>query len=373
MKSEVESRYFVDAASKVLDVLESFSSTDEELSITDVARRTHLTYSSAFRLLYTLEHRGYVHRATAKKQYRLTPARRRFRMGYAALRTTRFQREVTWSMVTAAQKLSTALLVRINDEFNIAKALLNADRLLAEKIDLLIEYQFNETASHLIAAKCHEAGVPVMAINCAQPGAYYFGGNNYLTGRLAADFLSQFANAHWRGQVSNCLIIPAKGLGSTQEARIAGLRDGLREGLPGLRAADVSVAPPALTVAEAAAATGSVLRSLPARKRRRMLIAALTDPLGIGAERAVRGAGLADNAVIIGQGGAQDARRRIVAGGPFRASVAFFPDSYGEKVLSFATRVLEGERVALTGYANHVVLTADNLQEYYPGAVLLQA
>src|SRR5580700_7598807 len=204
MRSEVESRYFVDAASKVLDVLESFSSTDEELSITDVARRTHLTYSSAFRLLYTLEHRGYVHRTTANKQYRLAPARRRFRIGYAALRTTRFQREVTWSMIAAAQKISTALLVRINDEFNIAKALLNADRLLAEKIDLLIEYQFNETASHLIAAKCHEARVPVMAINCAQPGAYYFGGNNYLTGRLAADFLSQFAKTHWQGHSSNC-------------------------------------------------------------------------------------------------------------------------------------------------------------------------
>jgi hypothetical protein len=35
MKSDVESRYFVDAASKLLDVLETFNSRDEELSITD--------------------------------------------------------------------------------------------------------------------------------------------------------------------------------------------------------------------------------------------------------------------------------------------------------------------------------------------------
>jgi ribose transport system substrate-binding protein len=368
MRSEVQSRYFVDAASKVLDVVESFSSRDEELSITDVARRTHLTYSSAFRLLYTLERRGYVHRAEGKKQYRLAPARRRFRIGYAALRTTRFQREVTWSIIAAAQKLSTSLVVRINDEFNIAKALLNADQLLGEKIDLLVEYQFNETASHLIAAKCHEAQVPVIAINCVQPGAYYFGGNNYLTGRLAADFLSQFSRIHWQERASKCLVIPAKGLGSTQEARIAGLKDGLRESLPALCAADIIVAPPALTVTEAANATASVLRPLSSRKPRRILIAALTDPLGIGGELAVRKAGLSESTVIIGQGGAHDARQRIASGGPFRASVAFFPDSYGEKVLSFAIKVLEGEKVALMAYANHVVLTAENLQEYYPSA-----
>jgi ribose transport system substrate-binding protein len=269
-------------------------------------------------------------------------------------------------MVAAARKLSAAMVVRVNDEFNIAKALLNADQLLAEKIDLLVEYQFNETASHLIAAKCHDAKVPVIAINCVQPGAYYFGGNNYLTGSLAADFLSQFARAHWRGRASKCLVIPAKGLGSTQEARIAGLKEGLAESLPGLRGTDIVVAPPSLTVAEAAHATAAALGPLDRRKSPRIRISALTDPLGIGAERAVREAGLAEDAAIIGQGGAHDARRRIAAAGPFRASIAFFPDSYGEQVLSFATKILEGEKVALMAYPNHVVLTADNLREYYP-------
>lgn len=88
--------------------------------------------------------------------------------------------------------------------------------------------------------------------------------------------------------------------------------------------------------------------------------------MGSGAERAVRDAGMAEQAAIVGQGGAYDARRRIAAGGAFRASIAFFPDSYGENVLSLATKILEGEKVALMAYPNHVVLTADNLQEYYP-------
>ena len=365
MVAEVEARYFVESASKLLDVLECFSSKDEELSITEVVRRTNLTYSSAFRLLYTLEKRGYVMRIAGKKSYRLTPVRRRFRIGYAGLHTSRFQREVTWGILSAARKLAVSVIVRYNDEFNISKALLNADRLLGEKIDLLIEYQFNETAGHVIAAKCQEAGVPCLAINVAQPGAYYFGGNNYSTGVLAGEFFSKYARTHWKGQAGKCIVVPGKGLGSTQETRIAGLRDSLRKGLPKLRASDVLIAPAALSVNEAHIAVRKVLAALPAGSKH-LLLAAITDPPGFGAEKALREAGLAEDAVIIGHGGARDARRHIEAGGPFRASVAFFPDSYGERILSLAVRVIEGDKVPLACYANHVVLTAENLREYYP-------
>jgi ribose transport system substrate-binding protein len=366
MVGEVESRYFVESASKLLDVLESFSSKDEELSITEVGRRANLTYSSAFRLLYTLEKRGYVMRISGKKLYRLTPARRRFRIGYAGLQASRFQREVTWGILSAARKLAVSVVMRYNDEFNIAKALLNADRLLAEKIDLLIEYQFNETAGHVIGVKCQEAGVPCLAINVAQPGAYYFGGNNYLTGVLAGEFLSKYARTHWKGRAGKCIVVPGKGLGSTQESRIAGLRDSLRKGVPKLRASDILIAPAALSVPEAYSATRKVLAGLPAGTKH-LLLAAITDPPGFGAEKALREVGLADDAVIIGHGGARDARRHIEARGPFRASVAFFPDSYGERILSLAIQVIEGEKVPLACYANHVVLTAENLGEYYPG------
>jgi DNA-binding MarR family transcriptional regulator len=69
--NKVESRYFVETAARVLDILESFASPYEPLSITEIARRTNLTYSSAFRLLYTLEKRGYVTRRAGRKHYLL--------------------------------------------------------------------------------------------------------------------------------------------------------------------------------------------------------------------------------------------------------------------------------------------------------------
>ncbi len=341
MKTD-QSRYFVETAAKVLDILESFGGPDEDVSIKEIARRTHLTYSSAFRLMNTLESRGYVMRHTRTKRYRLSPPRKRFRIGYAGLRTTKFHREVTTAMALAARKLCLELVTRFNDEFNLTKALMNADQLLADDVRLLIEYQYNDTACELIAAKCHDARVPAISINFAQPGAYYFGGNNYETGALAGEFLCQFAMRNWEGRADACLVLPAKGLGSTREAREAGLRDALRRGLPALRGPGVVMVPPALTVKEGYILTRKLLREIGARNKH-VLIACFTDHLGLGAEKAIQDAGLTERAVIIGQGGGHDARTRIAKGGPFRASVAFFSEAYGERVLSLAVKILEGE------------------------------
>jgi ribose transport system substrate-binding protein len=364
---EPESRYFIEAAAKVLDIIESFNDYDEELSITEIARRTNLTYSSAFRLLFTLEKRGYVMRRDGRKQYLLTPSRRRFRIGYAALQTSAFHKEVTRGLAAAARRAMISLVTRINDEFDVAKALLNADRLLEEDIDLLIEYQYNDTAGQLIAAKCHQADVPTIALNSSQPGAYYFGGNNYQTGVLAGEFLSQYARKKWSGAADVCLVMSPKGLGSTQEARIAGLKDALHKGLPDLRSSAIVTAPSALSIKEGYGLTRRLLRQH-AGGSHRVLIAVMTDHLGIGVEQAVREAGLEDRVVIVGQGGGRDARSLIKRGGAFQASIAFFAEAYGERVLSLALKILEGKKAPLTSFTNHVVLTVDNLKDYYPEA-----
>src|SRR5947207_2338790 len=104
LTDDIESRYFVAAAAKALEVLESFDSLEEELSIMEVARRVGLTYSSTFRLLYTLEKRGYVMRRQGSRKYSRTPLRKRFRIGYAAADNhMRFSDEVSRSLVVAAR------------------------------------------------------------------------------------------------------------------------------------------------------------------------------------------------------------------------------------------------------------------------------
>ena len=356
-------RYFIGAAAKTLDVLESFTDNAEQLSITEIAKRAELSYTSAFRLLYTLEKRGYVMRLPGKKRYLLAPSRKRFRVGYAALGKIAFANEVTRSMHAAARRLGLALLFVDNEDIP-SKAITNTDQLLTEGIDILIEFNRNDATNHLIATKCHTAGVPVIAINFPLPGAYYFGADGYKTGWLAGAFLRQYAQKEWSTASTTCLILPTEGVEATQHTRTVGLMEALRKQPLKGTSPEIKVAPFGVTTQDGYHLTKQFLREKN-RRPLRLLVAAFSDPLGIGAKRALKEAGLGESSVIASQGGTIDARRHIRRGGTLKASVAYFPESYGETVLKLAIKILEGEHPPLTNYTDHVVLTAENISEFY--------
>lgn len=356
-------RYFVEAAAKTLDVLETFSDNSEQLSITEIARRAKLPYTSAFRFLYTLEKRGYVMRLPGKRRYLLAPSRKRFRVGYAALGKIPMSGEVTRSMHAAARRFGLALLVADNED-SPSKALSNADQFFAEGIDLLVEFQRNDTVSHLIATKCHNAGVPAIAINFPQPGAYYFGADSYKTGWLAGSFLREFAEEQWPNEATTCLILPSRGLGSTQNTRKVGLVDALTQASLRTKQPEIEIAPLGVTTQEGYAIAKQFLRKW-GRKSKHLLVAAFTDPLGVGVDRALKEAGLQGQAAIVGQGGTADARRHLRRESALKGSVAYFPESYGERVLKLALTILDGGHPPLASYTDHVVLTASNLPDFY--------
>lgn len=84
-KKQRSPRYFVEAAAKALGILETFTRDEQELSIAEAARRCRMTYSSAFRILYTLEKRGYVRRSPGKKSYRIVHSPKTLRIAHARM------------------------------------------------------------------------------------------------------------------------------------------------------------------------------------------------------------------------------------------------------------------------------------------------
>jgi ribose transport system substrate-binding protein len=356
-------RYFIEAAAKTLDVLESFADNTEQLSITEIARRSKLPYTSAFRFVYTLAKRGYLTRAAGKRRYVLSPSRKRIKIGYAALGKIGFSNEVTRSVMQAARQSGIALFATDNED-NPSKTLSNAEQLLSEGIDVLIEHQRNEALSHVIAAKCHNAKIPAIAINFPQPGAYYFGADSHKTGWLAGDYLVHFARKHWRGKPTTCLILPSKGLGSTQNTRKVGLLEALHQRERGWVEPDIQFAAPGVTSQEGYAVTRRFIAKL-RRQAGYLMVATFSDPLAIGAARALREAGWQSRSVVVGQGGTAEGRRHILRDGPFKASVAYFPESYGPRVIKLAIKLCEGEHPSLVTHTDHVVLTIDNMQDFY--------
>lgn len=363
MRNGVESRYFVEAAAKALDVLESFSGFDEELTTSEIVRRVGLTYCSTFRLLYTLEKRGYVMRAEGAKRYRLTPSRKRFRIGYAALgRSCPHSREISRGMVLAARACGVDLVLRDN-EFSPAKALSNVDVLLGEHVHMVIEHQWSDAAAEEIAERCRRAGVPLLAIDFMHPGAYYYGNDDASAGKLSGQFLRQWSQRRGE-QPERILVIPPRGTSANRQAYLTGVRSGLhwRCGSP----APVEVVPAdGVTTSDGYRATKAALQDHGSHGT--VLIAAGADAYGIGSARAAARAGLRRDAAVISMGGGCAGRNQMLRGEPVRATVASFPETYGDRILALALRILQGETVAAVHHTEHILLTPSNVRQYYPG------
>jgi IclR family KDG regulon transcriptional repressor len=65
--------YTVQSVSHALDILESFTKAESELGVTELSKRLGLHKNNVFRLLATLEHRGYIEQNRATENYRLGP------------------------------------------------------------------------------------------------------------------------------------------------------------------------------------------------------------------------------------------------------------------------------------------------------------
>lgn len=63
--------YTIQSVSHALDILESFTKTEDELGVTELSKRLGLHKNNVFRLLATLEHRGYIEQNKATENYRL--------------------------------------------------------------------------------------------------------------------------------------------------------------------------------------------------------------------------------------------------------------------------------------------------------------
>src|SRR5262245_31472293 len=143
--------------------------------------RTRFSKGMCFRLLYTLHHCGFLEKVEGNR-YRLAAEvrrRKRYRIGYAAQgQDSSFPRDVLVGLERAAAREQLELIV-LNNRYQPKVALRNAEQLIKEGVDLVIEFQTDEAVAPAIASSYLEADIPMIAIDIPHPGATYFGANNY--------------------------------------------------------------------------------------------------------------------------------------------------------------------------------------------------
>jgi ribose transport system substrate-binding protein len=363
--------YIVKSITHAAEILWAFQHTGEALRLRDVMERTGFSKGMCFRLLYTLHHCGFVEKVEGSR-YRLTSEvrrRKRYRIGYGAQgQDSSFPREVLAGLRRAAEREQIELIV-VDNRYQPKVALRNAEQLIREGVDLVIEFQTDEAVAPAIAAKYLEAEIPMIAIDIPHPGATYFGANNYEAGLLAGRYLGKWAKQHWGGQADELLLVELARAGSLPRARMRGALAGVREVI---REAEGWPVVSLDGDGQFKTSLEKVRRHLRESKARRILVAAANDPSALGAARAFQEAGRAAGCAVVGQNAERDARAELrESRTPLIASVAYFPEKYGDGLIRLALDILGRRPVAPAMFVRHQIITRENVDHFYPNDALL--
>lgn len=350
---------------KACGVLKAFKYEGEVLSLSDLVGRTQLRKTTTFRLLQSLVRGGILERV-GKGVYRsqvkllLHPA---VRLGFAVQTDSEFCREVTESLRCAAARENIHLIV-VNNKYSAKEALRNADLLIRERVDIVLEFQTYERVAPTIAAKFLEASIPVIAIEIPHPGATYFGANNYQAGLIGGRALGQWAKHNWEGMADQVLLLELPIAGPLPQLRISGMIAGLKETLPAMEKKPIFHLDGKGGFEQNLEAVRRYLRRTPPK---RTLAGAINDMCALAALRAFEEAGAIQLCAVMGQNAIKEARNelrrprtRLVG------SVAYFPERYGDQLIPLALDILQKKPVSSAVFVKHQLITPKNVDLVYP-------
>ena len=367
----VHELYLVKSLVHGSEVLWAFRQPGETLRLRDVMDRTGFAKGMCFRLLYTLRHCGFIEKVEGCR-YRVTSEirrRKKYRIGYAGQgQDSSFADEVRNGLGRAAERAQVELVV-VDNRYQPRIAIKNAQLLIREGVDLVVEFQTDESVAPAIASAYHQARIPIIAIDIPHPGATYFGANNYEAGLLAGRQLARWAKQHWGGHADQLLLLELARAGSVPAARMRGVAAGVRDVLHD------AAAWPTVSIdgdGQFKTALERVRKHLRETSASRILVGAANDPSALGAARAFQEAGRTDGCAIVGQNAEPDARAELRAeNSPLIASVGYFPERYGEGVIRLALDLLGRRAVPPAIFVKHQLVTRDNVDHLYPNDALM--
>ncbi len=361
-----ESGDLVQAVQRACRLLQAFQSDGEALRVRELASRTGLHKATVSRLLRTLEKEGLLERVGSER-YRSrvrVPTRRRHRVGFATRGAdTPFSRAVSDSIERAAEEAGMDLIT-VSSHRSPRRALRNAEALVRERVDLVIEFQSHHRIAPLIASRFVEVGIPVIAIEIPHPGATFFGANNYQAGVLGGRGIGHALKQRWKGVVESILLIEENAAGPLVKLRVSGMLSGLREVLPSTEHVHTVEIDGRGSLEFTMERVRRYLRHAPAR---RTVVLAGNDPMALGAIRAFEEAGRARFCAVMGQNASWEARQEMRRPDtPLVGSVAYFPERYGDEVIRLAASILAGHAVPPAVFTKHDLVTPENINRLYP-------
>lgn len=284
-----------------------------------------------------------------------------------------------------ARKLGATVDIYDN-EGDAVTMLRNADLMVSSKPDVIVEYPSVADATDRVGQKFTGAGIPCIALNVPVAGCGLFNFDQVALATMGAEAMAAAMKAKgWDGSNTTVLIGQASQLGKSVNIAVTTFYAELSQRVAAMAKVSADAITPkttsitkdqgyqadlGLTVDTGYKGTRTALQTIP--RDRNLIVYTVSDDTTKGVLRAVEAEGRTKTTLVSGYGGYLEGLNAVREGGIWATDqIGFFP-YWGEFVLAMAVAIKSGvEPPALTA-PPQVVVTKDNVDEYFkPGTAEL--
>lgn len=288
-------------------------------------------------------------------------------IGYAGLSSQfSFVAAVNKGLQQEAKKAGAKIII-LDNKYDPQVALTNADTLINRKVDVVIEFQTDQSIAPALCQKFKAAGLgnKVIAIDIPHPPcAEFFGANNHLSGVIAGQHAAQIGKKRW-GSIDKVVVLELPQSGKLVLSRTQGFVDGVKKVFPNLKSSDVIKLDGKGNTEDSLNVFQSELARLSGAHH--VLVGAVNDDSLIGALRAIQAAGRDSDFIIGGEGANLPSAIQEVCNNSkvYVGTVGYFPELYGKSLIPLAIKLAKGQKIPQWNYIHHVWIDHANIKKYY--------
>jgi len=259
-------------------------------------------------------------------------------------------------------------MIILDNQYDSVIGLRNADIMLSRRPDVFIQFQADAKVNNIVAARFSQAGIPIIAVDVPVPGSPFMGVDNWAVALMGGQKMAELIENKLGGWDNLDLVVllqmPAGG--EVTMLRSEGFAYALTEHF-GPEAEDKIVRTDGGMgqTEQAKAAMDDVLAAHP--RAQTIALTSINEQTMAGAIASLQGAGRWDtDKLVIITLGCDELGQSQLRDGLTDASIAFFPEKYGEYVVPAACAMMLGQPVPAYIFVENEIITPDNVDEYYP-------
>ena len=257
-------------------------------------------------------------------------------------------------------------LIYCDAEFKPEKAISCAEILASQKPDFVIAGNWQGGAAAAIMAIFDKAKIPAVSNDVSHPNAIFFGASNYASGVVGGKAAGEYAKATW--DCKDVWVFMGENLeeGEAADLRLVGFADGVQEvcgALPADRIQRMRLS--AGTADQAITVTTDWLTAHPEAKH--ILSGTIDDERANGMAKAF--VATKRDGMVVGQGcdsvGIAVVKMAPASENRFLGCAAYYPEKYGDYLVSIALDVMAGKAVPQEIHMEHTFLDHDTIGTVY--------